>query len=84
MPLRAFRTDYPQPRVCLLCGGRERIGINEVLCLPCDEFLANLIPGAPASIEGRESPRRMVPKAREVREAAAPGGQRSFTGDGPR
>jgi predicted AAA+ superfamily ATPase len=49
--LRAFREDYPQAKACLLYGGRERIMINDVLCLPCEEFLTNLVPDAPAPID---------------------------------
>ena len=49
--LRAFREDYPQAKACLLYGGRERIMINDVLCLPCEEFLSNLVPDAPAPID---------------------------------
>jgi uncharacterized protein len=49
--LRAFREDYPQARACLLYGGKDRILINDVLCLPCEEFLTNLVPDAPAPID---------------------------------
>jgi uncharacterized protein len=48
--LRAFQEDYPQAKVCLLYGGKERLKINDVLCLPCEEFLTNLVPDAPAPI----------------------------------
>ena len=48
--LRTFREDYPQAKACLLYGGKERMRINDVLCLPCEEFLTNLVPGAPAPI----------------------------------
>jgi predicted AAA+ superfamily ATPase len=49
--LRAFREDYPQSKACLLYGGKERIMIGGILCLPCEEFLLNLIPDAPAPID---------------------------------
>jgi predicted AAA+ superfamily ATPase len=49
--LRAFQEDYPQAKVCLLYGGKERIKINDVLCLPCEEFLTNLVPDAPVPID---------------------------------
>jgi predicted AAA+ superfamily ATPase len=49
--LRAFREDYPQAKACLLYGGRERIMLNDVLCLPCEEFLTNLVPDTAAAIE---------------------------------
>jgi len=43
-PLAAFREDYPEAQVCLLYGGPERLRINGVPCLPCDEFLRLLVP----------------------------------------
>jgi predicted AAA+ superfamily ATPase len=49
--LRTFRQDYPQAKVCLLYGGKERIMINDILCLPAEEFLIDLIPDAPAPID---------------------------------
>ena len=45
-PLLTFREDYPQAKICLLYGGKERLNINGVLCLPCEEFLRNLLPNA--------------------------------------
>ncbi|NLW85999.1 MAG: ATP-binding protein [Planctomycetes bacterium] len=50
-PLLAFREDYPQAKACLLYGGKERLKINGVLCVPCEEFLRNLVPDAPAPME---------------------------------
>lgn len=44
-PLRAFREDYPQSTVCLLYRGNERLMLDGVLCIPCEEFLRQLIPG---------------------------------------
>ena len=49
--LRAFREDYPQAQACLLYGGKERIRINNILCMPCEEFLINLVPDAVAPID---------------------------------
>ena len=46
-PLLAFRQDYPQARLCLLYGGRQRLRVSDVLCLPCDEFLRHLVPDVP-------------------------------------
>jgi predicted AAA+ superfamily ATPase len=43
--LRAFREDYPAARCALLYRGRERLEIEGVLCMPVDEFLAELAPG---------------------------------------
>ncbi|MBI4371494.1 MAG: ATP-binding protein [Elusimicrobia bacterium] len=48
-PLKAFLEDYPQARACLLYGGRERLRLDGIPCLPCGEFLARLIPDAPVS-----------------------------------
>jgi uncharacterized protein len=49
--LRAFREDYPQAQACLLYGGKERIRISDILCMPCEEFLINLVPDAAAPID---------------------------------
>ena len=43
-PLRAFREEYGQAEACLLYRGRERVVLDGVLCLPCDEFLRRLRP----------------------------------------
>jgi predicted AAA+ superfamily ATPase len=45
--LAAFRADHPEARVALLYRGRERLEIDGIPCLPCDEFLARLTPGEP-------------------------------------
>ena len=42
--LLAFKNDYPEAEACLLYRGKERLKIKNVLCLPCDEFLKNLVP----------------------------------------
>jgi predicted AAA+ superfamily ATPase len=47
-PLLAFLEDYPQATACLLYGGRERIKVNNIRCLPCEEFLRHLRPDSPA------------------------------------
>jgi predicted AAA+ superfamily ATPase len=44
-PLLAFKQDYPQARVALLYRGAERLRLDGVLCLPCAEFLRQLVPG---------------------------------------
>jgi predicted AAA+ superfamily ATPase len=49
--LRAFREDYPQAKACLLYGGEERLKVNDILCLPCEEFLMGLIPDTPAPMD---------------------------------
>lgn len=43
--LTAFQDDYPEAVCLLLYRGTERLRINNILCLPCEEFLLNLIPG---------------------------------------
>lgn len=43
--LAAFQSDYPEAHCLLLYRGQERLRINNILCLPCDEFLSELIPG---------------------------------------
>lgn len=42
--LRAFREDYPEANVCLLYMGRERLAIDGITCMPCEEFLLGLHP----------------------------------------
>lgn len=43
--LAAFREDYPQAMPIFLYRGRERLKVKGILCLPCEDFLENLIPG---------------------------------------
>ncbi|MDP3208917.1 MAG: hypothetical protein Q8M65_07195, partial [Rhodoglobus sp.] len=43
--LQAFGEDYPQSKRLLLYRGRERSVREGVLCLPVDEFLAEVQPG---------------------------------------
>ncbi len=45
--LQNFREDYPNSECFLLYRGRERRKIGEILCLPCDHFLAALRPDQP-------------------------------------
>ena len=45
--LRAFKQDYPEAEVCLLYRGDERVEIEGMRCLPCGEFLQDLVPGRP-------------------------------------
>lgn len=45
-PLRAFAADYPQAKTCLLYCGSERLKIDGTVCLPCAEFLRQLVPDA--------------------------------------
>ncbi len=46
-PLKALREDYPECRAYLLYRGVERLLIDGILCMPCEEFLLNLRPGEP-------------------------------------
>jgi len=43
--LKAFGEDYPQSRRYLLYRGKERFLRDNILCLPCEEFLLSLVPG---------------------------------------
>ena len=43
--LRTFREDYPEAKALFLYRGREKLRRHDVLCLPCDEFLRELVPG---------------------------------------
>lgn len=43
-PLEAFLTDYPEAQALLLYRGKERFTQKGVLCIPCEEFLMQLIP----------------------------------------
>lgn len=45
--LCAFAEDYPEAQLRLLYRGTRRQKIGDVLCLPVDEFLPALRPGAP-------------------------------------
>lgn len=45
--LLAFKEDYPEAQTFLLYRGKERIKIKNILCIPCEEFLKNLIPQKP-------------------------------------
>ena len=43
--LAAFQEDYPEAQTLFLYRGNERLLINNTICLPCEEFLRNLVPG---------------------------------------
>lgn len=45
--LEAFLKDYPEAKAILLYRGTDRVKINNVLCVPCDEFLKQLRPNQP-------------------------------------
>jgi predicted AAA+ superfamily ATPase len=42
--LKAFAEDYPQSARYLLYRGKERLKRDGILCLPCEEFLLQLLP----------------------------------------
>lgn len=43
--LASFGEDYPQSRRLLIYRGSERLLRDNVLCLPCEDFLVSLLPG---------------------------------------
>lgn len=45
--LAAFGEDFPQAQRLLVYRGAERRRVDGVLCLPCAEFLAAVVPGEP-------------------------------------
>ena len=45
--LKAFRDDYPEAALRLLYRGEEAREVDGILCLPCDRFLRELVPGRP-------------------------------------
>ena len=49
--LLSFREDYPEAQAILLYRGQERLMINGILCLPCEQFLRDLVPGQPIIAE---------------------------------
>lgn len=44
-PLRTFKEDFPECRALLLYRGQERLMQQNILCIPCEEFLRQLHPG---------------------------------------
>lgn len=42
--LKTFREDYPVAKTILLYQGEEKVMVNDVLCMPVDKFLLELIP----------------------------------------
>ncbi|NCC51486.1 MAG: ATP-binding protein [Spartobacteria bacterium] len=43
-PLRTFKQDYEQAQTCLVYRGKERMLVDGVMCIPCEEFLAGIHP----------------------------------------
>ena len=52
--LEAFRTEYPESQPLLVYRGRHRTTQKGILCIPCDEFLRNIVPYKPL-IESNKS-----------------------------
>ena len=44
--LKTFRQDYPEADGVLLHRGRERMRIDDIWCLPVDDFLKQVVPGS--------------------------------------
>lgn len=45
--LKNFGEDYPEAKRFFLYRGKDRLRINDILCLPCEEFLLSLMPNRP-------------------------------------
>lgn len=45
--LISFKTDYPKSTPILLYRGKERLLKNDILCLPCEDFLKQVQPNKP-------------------------------------
>ncbi|MEI6241988.1 MAG: AAA family ATPase [Chlamydiota bacterium] len=48
--LKAFLTDYPEAKAFLLYQGKERLKIDDILCIPIAEFLRDLVPNKPLAL----------------------------------
>lgn len=48
--LKSFQSDYPQCDTVLLYRGKDRLRVDGVLCMPCEEFLAGMVPNQPLLI----------------------------------
>jgi len=45
--LKSFRKDYPESKAIFLYRGTDRLLKDNILCIPCEEFLKNLHPEKP-------------------------------------
>lgn len=45
--LEAFREDYPESKQLLLYRGKKKAMQKGILCVPCEEFLLNVLPDRP-------------------------------------
>ena len=48
--LISFGEDYPEAKTVLLYRGTERIMKKTILCIPCEEFIREIIPNQPLPI----------------------------------
>ena len=48
--LKAFGEDYPEAKRILLYRGKEKLLKNDILCLPCEDFLKKLCPDKPLDV----------------------------------
>lgn len=46
-PLQHFKEDYPEAQLLLLYRGTDKLLKNGVRCLPCEEFLREVMPNEP-------------------------------------
>ena len=42
--LKSFKEDYPLSNVLFLYNGKERLKVDGILCMPCEDFLSQLNP----------------------------------------
>lgn len=42
--LKAFLEDYPEAQAIILYRGKERLKRDNIWCIPCEDFLRNIIP----------------------------------------
>jgi hypothetical protein len=42
--LSSFLEDYPEARALFLYRGKERMLMKNILCIPCEDFLKELVP----------------------------------------
>ena len=50
--LKAFKEDYPESRSVLLYRGKEQYLAGDVLVMPVDTFLVDMVPNAPLPDKG--------------------------------
>lgn len=46
-PLTSFLEDYPEATALFLYRGKDRLLKKNILCIPCEEFLKELVPNFP-------------------------------------